>query len=57
MDFKLPKGGMSRKVAVGDRVEFEFTMNPEGPPQLTSVTPLRPASKAAVGPASAGGKP
>jgi len=57
MDFKLPKGGMSRGVAVGDRVDFEFTMNPDGPPQLTSVTRLPPAPKAAAAPASAGGKP
>ena len=57
MDFKLPKGWMPRKVAVGDLVDFEFTMNPDGPPQLTRVTPLPTAPKAAVGPASAGGKP
>ena len=54
MDFKLPKGGLSRGLAVGDRVDFEFTMNPDGPPQLTSVTLLPPAPKAAVAPASAG---
>ena len=57
MDFKLPKGGISRGVAVGDRVDFEFTMNPDGPPQLTGVTPLPPAPKAAVTPAPAGSKP
>jgi len=57
MDFKLPKGGISRGVAVGDRVDFEFTMNPDGPPQLTSVTRLPPAPKAAAAPASAGSKP
>ncbi len=57
MDFKLPKGGLSRGVAVGARVGFEFTMNPDGPPQLTSVTLLPPASKAAVAPAPAGSKP
>lgn len=57
MDFKLPKGGLSRGVAVGNRVDFEFMMNPEGPPQLTSVTRLPPAPKAAAAPASAGGTP
>ena len=57
MDFKLPKGGAPRGVAVGDRVDFEFYMNPEGPPQLTTVTLLPPEPKAAVTPASAGSKP
>ena len=57
MDFKLPKGGLTHGVAVGDRVKFEFTMNPDGPPQLTSVTLLPTAPKAAAAPASAGGTP
>ena len=57
MDFKLPKGGAPRGVAVGDRVDFEFTMSPEGPPQLTAVTLLPPEPKAATAPASAGSKP
>ena len=60
MDFKLPKGGAPRGVAVGDRVDFEFYMNPEGPPQLTAVTLLPPEPKAAptpAAPASAGNKP
>ena len=57
MDFKLPKGGAPRGVAVGDRVDFEFYMNPEGPPQLTTATLLPPEPKAAVTPASAGSKP
>ena len=57
MDFKLPKGGAPRGVAVGDRVDFEFTMSPEGPPQLTVVTLLPPEPKAPAAPASAGSKP
>jgi Cu(I)/Ag(I) efflux system membrane fusion protein len=39
MDFKLPPGGTPRNLQVGDRVAFEFYMDKEGPPQLTSVTP------------------
>jgi Cu(I)/Ag(I) efflux system membrane fusion protein len=57
MDFKLPKGGAPRGVDVGDRVGFEFTMNPEGLPQLTAVTLLPPEPKASTVPASAGSKP
>ena len=57
MDFKLPKGGAPRGVDVGDRVDFEFYMNPEGLPQLTTVTLLPPEPKAPTKPASAGSKP
>ena len=57
MDFKLPKGGISRGIEVGDRVDFEFYMNPEGLPQLTWVTLLPPQPKAAVAPAPSGSKP
>ncbi|CAN5134902.1 efflux RND transporter periplasmic adaptor subunit [soil metagenome] len=60
MEFKLPPGGAPRGVAVGDRVDFEFTMPEEGAPQLTRVTPLAPEPKASLAPmtrASAGGKP
>ncbi|MEO8154658.1 MAG: efflux RND transporter periplasmic adaptor subunit [Rhizobacter sp.] len=57
MDFKLPKGGAPRGVDVGDRVDFEFFMNPEGAPQLTTVTLLPPEPKAPMAPASAGSKP
>ena len=60
MDFKLPKGGIPRGVEVGDRVDFEFTVNPEGPPRLTSLTLLPPepqGAKVLNAPASAGGKP
>ena len=57
MDFKLPKGGAPRGVEVGDRVDFEFAVNPEGVPQLTGVTLLPPQPKAPTAPASAGSKP
>ena len=56
MDFKLPKGGAPR-VNVGDRVNFEFYMNPEGLPQLTAVTLQAPEPQAATAAASAGSKP
>ena len=55
MEFKLPKGGVPRGVDVGDRVDFEFYMDSEGLPQLSSVTLLVPEPKAAA--ASAGSKP
>ena len=54
MEFKLPKGGVPRGVDVGDRVDFEFYMDSEGLPQLSSVTLLVPEPKAAA--ASAGSK-
>ena len=55
MDFKLPKGGVQRGLAAGDRVDFEFFMDSEGLPQLTGVTLLPPLAKPlAVG---AGSKP
>ena len=57
MEFKLPKAGAPRGVAVGDRVDFEFTMSPEGLPQLTTVTLLPPTPRASAAPASAGSKP
>ena len=57
MDFKLPKGGAPRGVDVGDRVDFEFFMPQEGPPQLSRVTLLPPEPKAPMAPASAGSKP
>ena len=50
MDFKLPKGGAPRGLEVGDRVDFEFYMDAENLPQLTSTTLLPPEPKA---PASA----
>ena len=51
MDFKAPAPrDLSRNLAVGDQVRFEFYMDADGLPQLTRVSPM-----AAV-PASAGGK-
>jgi Cu(I)/Ag(I) efflux system membrane fusion protein len=46
MDFKLPPGGATNGVRVGDRVSFEFIMGADDLPQLTRVTPM-----------AAGGKP
>ena len=46
MDFKLPKGGVQRGLAAGDRVDFEFFMGAEGLPQLTGVTLLPPQATA-----------
>ena len=61
MDFKLPKAGSPGGVAIGDRVEFEFYMDPQGLPQLGSVKPLPARAKAATAPApapaAAGSKP
>ncbi len=51
MDFKLPKGGVSRGIEKGDRVAFEFFIDADGLPQLTSMTLVapQPASAAASG--------
>jgi len=57
MDFKVPPGGVPRNVEAGDRVSFEFFIDAEGLPQLTTVTPLAPEPKAAKAPAQAGSKP
>ncbi len=46
MDFKLPKGGAPRGLEAGDRVDFEFTMEADGTPQLTRTTLLPPEAKA-----------
>lgn len=46
MDFKLPKGGVPRGLEAGDRVDFEFTMEADGTPQLTRTTLLPPEAKA-----------
>ena len=56
MDFKLPKGGAPRGVASGDRVDFEFFMDAEGLPRLTSVKPV-PPEPGAMAPARSGSKP
>ena len=40
MDFKVPlKGGLPRNLEVGDPVNFEFYMDADDSPQLTSVSP------------------
>jgi Cu(I)/Ag(I) efflux system membrane fusion protein len=39
MDFKVPETGLPRNVQAGDRVTFEFYMDAEGLPQLTSIAP------------------
>ena len=56
MDFKVPlKGGLPRNLEVGDPVNFEFYMDAEDSPQLTSVSPKAPDPKPQG--AGAGGKP
>ena len=41
MDFKRPQpSALTRNLAVGDRITFEFYMGTEGPPQLTRVSPM-----------------
>jgi Cu(I)/Ag(I) efflux system membrane fusion protein len=60
MDFKVPlKGGLPRNLEVGDQVSFEFYMDADGMPQLTSLSPMAPepstAPRASSG--NAGGKP
>jgi Cu(I)/Ag(I) efflux system membrane fusion protein len=56
MDFKLPKGGAPRGLEAGDRIDFQFYMNAENVPQLTSTTLLQPEPKAPASAAS-GSKP
>lgn len=53
MDFKLPRGGVPRGLEAGDRVDFEFFMDTDSLPQLTSTTLLPPEPKAHL-PAAAG---
>lgn len=57
MDFKLPPNGVPRNVKAGDRVTFEFYIDKESLPQLTTVTPLPPEPKAANPAAMTGSKP
>ena len=52
MDFKSPKRGLPRGLAVGDKVSFEFYMDAQDLPQLTAVALLAPEPKAAGAPAS-----
>ena len=56
MDFKLPKGGAPRGLEAGDRIDFEFYLDAQNGPQLTSTTLLQPEPKAAASAAS-GSKP
>jgi Cu(I)/Ag(I) efflux system membrane fusion protein len=58
MDFKLPATGKPRNLDAGDKVNFEFFVDPEGLPQITRIYPSTntPESKAAVTKA-AGNKP
>lgn len=49
MDFKLPPSGVPAGVGPGDKVNFEFYMDADGLPQLTGVTPVRPAAKTTEG--------
>ena len=56
MDFKLPSAGTPPNLKAGDRVEFEFLIDKEGLPQLTSVKPMAFGAGAASASAT-GGKP
>ena len=53
MDFRLPPRGIPRGLEAGDRVEFEFYMDAENRPQLTSVVLLPPEPE----PKPSGSKP
>ena len=50
MGFKLPAAGLPRNIAVGDRVSFDFVQSGEGEYQISTITPMAPASKAPVMP-------
>jgi len=52
MDFKLPKGGVPRGLEAGNRIDFEFFMDPENMAQLTTTTLLQPEPKPAAAAAS-----
>jgi len=59
MDFKFPQGGpaaLPRGLAVGDRVDFEFYLDAENMPQLTSIRLLAP-EPIVPGTSKSGGKP
>ncbi len=57
MDFKAPEGGLPRNVQSGDRVTFEFTMDAEGLPRLTGITPMAPAPTDAAAQSAPKAKP
>ena len=52
MGFKLPKSGLPRNIAVGDRVSFDFVQSGKGAYQISTITPMAPASKALAMPMS-----
>ena len=55
MDFKLPAAGrpaLPRSIAPGDRIDFEFFMDAQGLPQITSLKLLAPERKPSATPAS-----
>ena len=52
MGFKLPAAGLPRNIAVGDRVSFDFVQSGEGEYQISTITPMAPASKAPAMPMS-----
>jgi Cu(I)/Ag(I) efflux system membrane fusion protein len=43
MGFKPPAGGLPKGLAVGDKVQIEFSMDTPGEPQITSLQRLAPA--------------
>jgi Cu(I)/Ag(I) efflux system membrane fusion protein len=49
MDFKLPPEGLPSGIAAGARVGFEFVMDADNQPRLTSVTPLAPIPAGGAG--------
>ena len=56
MDFRLPQTGVPRGLEAGDRIDFEFYMDPKDVPQLTITTLLQQERKPAP-PAASGSKP
>ena len=51
MEFKLPPPNrLPRGLAVGDRVDFEFYVDPTDGPTVTTLTLLPPAAPAAAAP-------
>ena len=52
MDFKLPKGGAPRGLEAGDRIDFEFYMDAQNLPQITTTTLLQAQTKSPASAAS-----
>ncbi|MBC7779359.1 MAG: efflux RND transporter periplasmic adaptor subunit [Proteobacteria bacterium] len=44
MDFKPPSNGLPRGLATGDKVNFEFYLEPDGVPRLTAMSPVAPTA-------------